>query len=92
MQMDGNIMKMRALPRLDLPAGKTVRLDSSSSYHVMLMDLKQLLKKGDTVTLSLKIEHKGKKVETVKVKAAVRDLGEADSPVPVADETMHHHH
>jgi hypothetical protein len=44
------------------------------------------------VTLSLKIEHNGKKVETVKVKAAVRDLGEPDSTAPAAAETIHHHH
>ena len=40
MSMDGNTMKMRALPKgLDLPAGKTMEL-KPGGYHVMLMDLK----------------------------------------------------
>src|SRR5512145_443630 len=38
MAMDGNVMKMRALPSgLALPAGKTVEL-KPGGYHVMLMD------------------------------------------------------
>jgi copper(I)-binding protein len=41
MAMEGNVMKMRALPAgLDLPAGKAVAL-KPGGYHVMLMDLKQ---------------------------------------------------
>ena len=43
-------------------------------YHVMLMDLKQPLKKGDTVPLRLRIEGKDKSVRTIEVKAEVRDL------------------
>ena len=46
MVMDGNVMKMRAMPGLELPAGKTVEL-KPGGYHVMLMDLKQELKAGD---------------------------------------------
>jgi copper(I)-binding protein len=71
MAMDGNVMKMRAVPALDLPAGKMVEL-KPGGYHVMLMDLKQTLKAGDTVTLSLVIEGSDKQRETVEVKAPVR--------------------
>jgi len=71
MAMDGDVMKMRAIPGLDLPAGKAVEL-KPGGYHVMLMDLKQPLKAGDTVPLTLSIEGKDKKVETVEVKATVR--------------------
>jgi copper(I)-binding protein len=71
MAMDGNVMKMRAIPGLDLPAGKAVEL-KPGGYHVMLMDLKQPLKAGDTVPLTLSIEGKDKKVETVEVKATVK--------------------
>ena len=39
MKMEGDVMKMRALPALDLPAGKTVEL-KPGGYHVMLMDLR----------------------------------------------------
>lgn len=52
MKMDGDIMKMRALPTLDLPAGKTVEL-KPGGYHVMLMDLKAPLANGSSVPLTL---------------------------------------
>lgn len=72
MSMDGNVMKMRALPNgLDLPAGKAVAL-KPGGLHVMLMDLKQPLKAGDAVPLTLVVEGAGSKRETVEVKATVR--------------------
>ena len=53
MKMDGDIMKMRAVPGgLDLPAGKTVEL-KPGGYHVMLMDLKAALPKDSSVPLTL---------------------------------------
>lgn len=88
MKMEGDRMLMRAIPRLELPAGKPVEL-ARGGYHIMLMDLKKSLKPGDSVTLSLKIENAAKKVETVKVKAEVRDLtGEA----PGRGQPHHGHH
>ena len=72
MTMDGNVMKMRALSKgLDLPAGKAVAL-KPGGLHVMLMDLKQPLKAGDTVPLSLVVEGAANKRETIEVKATVR--------------------
>ncbi len=52
MKMDGDVMKMRAVPALDLPPGKTVEL-KPGGYHVMLMDLKAALPKDGTVPLTL---------------------------------------
>jgi copper(I)-binding protein len=52
MKMDGDVMKMRAMPLLDLPAGKKVDL-KSGGYHVMLMDLKAPLVLGSTVPVTL---------------------------------------
>ena len=52
MKMEGDIMKMRAMPILDLPAGKKVDL-KPGSYHVMLMDLKAPLVKDSTVPVTL---------------------------------------
>ena len=78
MAMDGNVMKMRAVPGIDLPAGKTVDL-KPGGYHVMLMDLKRELKAGETVPVTLVIEGADKKRETVEVKATVRALGSADA-------------
>jgi copper(I)-binding protein len=88
MAMEKDVMKMRALPNgLDLPAGKTVEL-KSGGYHVMLMDLKQQMKEGDTVPLTLVIEGKDKKRSTVELKAPVKPLVNASKP---AAEHKHSH-
>jgi hypothetical protein len=73
MRMENNVMRMRAVPKLDLPPGQTVEL-KPGGYHVMLMDLKQPLKKGDTVPITLKLQGKDGKPQEVEVKAEVRDL------------------
>jgi len=78
-------MKMRAIPRLELPAGKPVQL-GPGGYHVMLIDLKQPLKKGDMVPLTLQVESRDKKVEAVDVRAEVRDL---TASTPPASERNH---
>ncbi len=78
MAMDGNVMKMRAVAGgLDLPAGKPVDL-KPGGYHVMLLDLKKELKAGDTVPVTLVVEGKDGKRETLEVKAPVKPLGGGD--------------
>ena len=52
MKMEGDVMKMRAMPVLDLPAGKKVDL-KPGGYHVMLMDLKAPLAKDSTIPMTL---------------------------------------
>lgn len=76
MAMDGNVMRMRAIDALDLPAGKTVALEPGG-YHVMLIDLVQPLAAGQTVPVTLVIEGADGKRETVEVQAPVRALGQA---------------
>jgi copper(I)-binding protein len=73
MAMEGDVMKMRAIPGLDLPAGKAVDL-KPGGYHVMLIDLQQQLKPGDMVPVTLVIEGKDGKRERVEVKAPVKEL------------------
>lgn len=73
MVMDKEVMKMRAVPSLDLPAGKAVEL-KPGGYHVMLMDLKQQMKEGATVPVTLVIEGRDRKRSTVEVKAVVKPL------------------
>ncbi|WP_310450691.1 copper chaperone PCu(A)C [Sulfuritalea sp.] len=73
MSMDKDVMKMRAVKTLDLPAGKSVEL-KPGGYHIMLMDLKQQMKEGDTVPVTLVVEGKDKKRSTIEVKAPVRPL------------------
>jgi periplasmic copper chaperone A len=74
MEMKDNLMTMREVPKVDLPAGKQVRL-APGGLHIMLMDLKQPVKNGETVPLKLTIEYPDKKRETVEVQAQVRGLG-----------------
>jgi copper(I)-binding protein len=76
MAMDGNVMKMRAIAGLDLPAGKAVDL-KPGGYHVMLMDLKKELKPGEIVPVTLMVEGADKKRETLEVKATVRPLSDS---------------
>ena len=52
MKMDAGVMKMRALPALNLPAQQAVEL-KPGSYHLMLMDLKAPLSKDASVALTL---------------------------------------
>jgi copper(I)-binding protein len=85
MKMDGGVMKMRAVARLDLPAGKPVIL-GPGGYHVMLMNLMQMIKTGDSVPLTLQFEGKDRKVEMIEVVAEVRDL---TSKAPAANPHQH---
>ena len=75
MKMDGGVMKMGAIPSLELPAGKAVEL-KPGGYHVMLMGLKQQLKAGDSVPLTLTVEGQGGKKETLQISAPVKALGQ----------------
>lgn len=74
MSMENNVMKMRRMSALDLPAGRPVDL-KPGSYHLMLLDLKQQVKAGEMVPLTLVIERKEGGRETVELQAQVRPLG-----------------
>jgi len=76
MKMEGDVMRMRAITALDLPAGKAVSL-KPGGYHVMLLDLKQPLKAGDSVPVTLVVEGTDKKRETIELKVPVRSLAAA---------------
>ena len=52
MKMEGDIMKMRAVDGLDLPAGKAVEF-KPGGYHLMLMDLKAPVAKQTLLPLTL---------------------------------------
>jgi len=60
MTMSNGVMKMRPLDKgLEIAPGKTVKL-APSGYHVMLMDLKSQLKRGDKLPITLEFENAGK--------------------------------
>lgn len=74
MAMENDVMKMRQIPGLDLAAGRTTEL-KPGGYHVMLMDLKQQMKGGDVVPITLVFEDDAKKRFTQEIKAPVTALG-----------------
>lgn len=85
MKMDGDIMRMRAVPVLALPAGKSVPLQPGG-YHVMLMDLKQPLAKDSQVPLTLRFRD-AKGVESqlelrVPVRVTAPSTGAGPLPAP----------
>ena len=84
MVMEGSVMRMRAIPGLDLPPGRSVEL-KPGGYHVMLMDLKRPLKAGDRVPVELRIETKDKRLVTqpIEVEVATR------APATAADAHKH---
>ncbi|MCX6068834.1 MAG: copper chaperone PCu(A)C [Chloroflexi bacterium] len=56
--MENNVMSMREVAGIDLPAGAILEL-KHGSYHIMLMNLKKDLKDGEMVTITLKFEKAG---------------------------------
>jgi copper(I)-binding protein len=79
MKMDGGVMRMSAVDKLALPAGKAVKLEPGG-YHVMLMGLVAPIKEGDTVAITLALKDKDGKPWSVDVKAPVRALAAAPAP------------
>jgi periplasmic copper chaperone A len=70
MAMQGDVMKMRAIAALDLPAGKTVEL-KPGGYHLMLLDLKQALPTGSQVPLTLLLKDKAGKENKMQLQVPV---------------------
>ncbi|RFC36381.1 MAG: hypothetical protein DID90_2727553977 [Candidatus Nitrotoga sp. LAW] len=85
MTHDNGVMKMRAIEFLPLPAGKMVKLGASGN-HVMLLNLKNPLKAGESVPLTITVEFSDKRKETVNVSAEVKPLTAS------RDEHGHHTH
>jgi copper(I)-binding protein len=56
MKMEGDIMRMRSVPAIDLPAGTRVQL-KPGGYHLMLMDLKAPLRKDTQIPLTLVLQN-----------------------------------
>ena len=69
MQMDGDVMKMRPVSAIDLPANAELRMmhGTPDGYHLMLMNLKQPLKDGDRFQLWLQFKNSGEREVTVYV-------------------------
>jgi periplasmic copper chaperone A len=79
MTMDGDVMKMRPVEGgLEIKPGETVTLQPTS-FHVMLVDLKQPLEQGKTIKATLKFDHAG----TLDIEYPIAAIG-APAPGTVA--------
>ena len=77
MEMDGNVMRMRPIEGLAVPAGQAVELKPGGT-HIMFMGLKQTLKNGAHFPLTLRFEKAGE----VKVEMRVSAQPGAAAPKP----------
>lgn len=69
MTMEGDVMRMRQVDAIDLPAGGRVALEPGG-LHLMFMGLKRPLAAGSRIPLKLKFEKAGELTVEVKVDAA----------------------
>jgi len=67
---EGDVMKMRKIEAITVPANGAAEL-KPGGLHVMLMNLKQPLKPGETIEITLNFEKAG----AVAVKVPVKEIG-----------------
>lgn len=70
MRMDGDVMRMRPMPSLPLPAGQPVEL-KPGGYHLMLTDLKATLKPNTRIPLTLRFRDAKGAESTLQLSVAV---------------------
>lgn len=85
MRMDGSVMRMRKVDEVVLPAGKPVALNPGG-YHIMLMELRERMRAGTKVPLTLKIRNDNGATSEVAVMAEVTSVA-GQKP-----ESVEHHH
>ncbi|OEZ97220.1 copper chaperone PCu(A)C [Duganella sp. HH101] len=76
MKMVDDVMRMRQIDGLPLPAGQAVQL-APGGYHLMLMQLKQPLADGQKIALTLEFEDARHQRSTIELEAPVRPLNAA---------------
>lgn len=69
MTMQGDVMKMRSVAVIDLPAGQTIVL-KPGALHIMLVGLRHPLQAGESFPLTLEFEKAGRREVTVVVEKA----------------------
>ena len=74
MKMKDGVMEMKALDVLDVPVGKNIELKPGGT-HVMLMNVKKPIYKGDKVPLVLTFTGADKKPVVVKLEAIAQESG-----------------
>lgn len=76
MTMEGDVMRMRRVDAIDVPAGQVVEL-KPGGLHIMFMGLKAPLRTGTSFPLTLRFEKAGEVKATMQV--APRVQGDAPS-------------
>jgi len=71
MSVDRDVMRMRPVAGVDLPAGRAVAL-KPGGYHIMLMDLRQPLGEGRRVPITLVFESADKRRSSIEIDAVAR--------------------
>ena len=79
MSMEGNVMKMREVGSIELPPGANIAMKPGDGYHLMLMGLKNPLKLGDKIPMTLVSEKAG----SVEVTVNVEELKKKDGEMPM---------
>jgi len=69
--MDDGVMRMRRIPHIHLPPGKTVSLQPGG-LHIMLFDLLAPLNPGDRVSITLTFEDGSSKEVSAEVRSVKR--------------------
>ena len=91
MKLDGDVMRMRALPSLALPAGKTVEL-KPGGLHLMLLDLKAPLKRDTQVPVTLLLRDAQGAERKLELQLPVRAAAPAAGGATRMDHSHHHNH
>lgn len=73
MAMENDVMRMRQVQQIELPAGKAVEL-KPGGYHIMLLGLDKQVEAGSSVEITLEIQNAAGQKEALKVNAPVRAL------------------
>jgi len=66
-KITNGVMQLRPMKSLIIATGKSVSLEPNNGYHLMLIGLKQPLKEGQTLPLTLTFDRAGKQQVTASV-------------------------
>lgn len=86
MTMDGDVMRMREIDAIEVPAGRTVEL-KPGGLHLMFMDLKTPLAAGTRFPLTLRFEKAGE----VRVEVPVQRMPPAGASAGAGHHGSHRH-
>ena len=89
MAMDGDVMRMRQVQAIELPAGKTVEL-KPGGLHIMLVGLKAPLKAGNHFPMKLTFAKAGELTVDVMVQAIGPEAAQQPMPHEMQHEGMKH--